>query len=66
MSVAGVDPHSPVWRALKRHIEAEIETVRTALEASGADVQTHRLQGRVRAYRALITQVEDRFEAQPQ
>lgn len=59
MSLPGVEPVAPVWRAVRRHLDAETDKLRAALETAPEHITVIRLQARIAAYRALIAKVED-------
>lgn len=52
---ARIDPHSPTWRAVRAHVEAEIARQSRRLEVPTMDAtQTALLRGNLQALRELL------------
>jgi len=53
-----VEPGSPTWRALRKHIDARIAELQVHLEAPSAPDFTAMLRGQIMELRLLIAAVE--------
>ncbi len=56
--IPGVERQTPTWRALKRHITAQISELHIHLEALNEEDYTNILRGQIKELRILIDTVE--------
>lgn len=56
----------PKWADVVKHVEHEIETLRTLLEAAQPEPVTQQLRGEIRAYRRLLSELGPKQPVPPE
>ena len=65
MSQRIVDPNTPTWRTLRKHIDENIEFCRDHLEGQRTEIDTALWRGQIIALRGLIAAVEKPIASDP-